>query len=710
MVVKYKVQVQKVLGFVAPWRWSGDDEERGNNVRGRTREFLAEAEDILGVVDRDIMHLSRGLSTGQVDPGVIKRLFRSIHTLKGLSSIFEYPDITRLCHAFEDKLDMLRLGRTELDERSLETITNAQALLAAIVGSGRGDGASLDVSALIEELDETFVPKEPPEECSPFDEEVFSSLTEYENCRLRENLRAGNKVFKICTSFEIASFDKDLSALTSALEDLAEVIATLPSAGKKSGRISFEMLIATRRGREEVLQGLGDFKGLSVSNVASNSLMGKIDSRPLTMAVKNKKKRRSPAPETMRRNTGTIRVDVEKIESLMGSLDELYGLKARLARITDEIIEDGASKRHAEELQNLRSRCDEVFDRMRGCVLAVKMVRIGRLFRRFEPYIERLASECGKRIGITTYGSDTEVDMSIIEELADPLMHIIRNVIDHGIETPSERSSLGKDRVGIITLSAYQKGTKVVIEVKDDGRGIDIERVCARAVKDGYIDENEASSLAPREKLDLIFLPGLSTAEDVSSVSGRGVGLDVVRENLTLLNGVVDVETVPGKGTRFILTIPVMQTMIGALICEDGDNSFAIPGSCITEIRSLGSGDSLKDGFITIGKECLRAVRPAQLFNHESPSRNGARPAYAVVTSLGPARLCLLVEKVGKEYNMILRPLPFEDKVRGILGLAESPDGEAALVLDIPGVMEMLSIAGEGPQERGEKPAQCHIS
>ncbi len=676
-------------------------------MKAKTREFLAEAEDILGVMDRDIMHLSRGLSSGQTDPAVLKRLFRSIHTLKGLSSIFEYCDITRLCHAFEDKLDMLRLGRADLDERSLEAITGAQALLTNMVSAGTCECSADEVSTAIEELEESFVPKDPCE-CLPLDEKIFSSLTEYENYRLRDNMRAGNKVFRVCASFDAASFDSSHGALTERLEKVSEIIATLPSAAGESGCIAFEMLIATGCGSEDILARLGDFKRISVSEIERGSLKIKGARLPLARAAK-KKKMRPAGAETMRRNTGTIRVDVEKIESLMGSLDELYGLKARLARITDEMVEEGPAVRHAEELSKLRARCDEVFDRMRGCVLAVKMVRVGRLFRRFEPYIERLASECGKRIGITTYGSDTEVDMTVIEELADPIMHIIRNVIDHGIETPSERLAAGKDAAGVITMSAYQKGGKVVIEIKDDGRGIDPDKVCRNAVKKGFIEESEAEGLGRREKLDLIFLPGFTTSDDISPVSGRGVGLDVVKENIALLNGLVEVETVRGKGTRFVLTIPVMQTMIGALICEDGGNSFAVPGSCVSEILMIKKEDAVRDGFITMGKDCVRAVSPSELFNHDDGEGNGGH-VYGILTSVGPSKLCLLVGKVGKEYNMILRPLPFEDKISGILGLAESPEGEAALVLDIPGLMEILSIAGEEPSGEGRKEVPFGVS
>ncbi len=666
-------------------------------MKGKAKDFLIEAEEILGSIDRDVMHLSRCVNKGSSDPTLLNSLFRSVHTLKGLSGVFEFSDIARLCHALEDTLELLRLGRVKFDSDSIEAITLAEGLLSKMVCSGRASGFGKEVASVIEVLGK-YVDARDRSEDMHLGEKFFASLTEYENFRLRDNMRAGRKIFVVCASFETKSFDRLHHALTEELGKVAEIITTLPSAGKDPGKIRFEMLIATTLGRKETEDLIQGFKGISLREIKYES-MGTAGGR-LSRAVVQRKTA-AKRVETMRRNTGTIRVDVVKIENLMGCLDELYGLKTRLRRLTTDMAEGHYVARSADEFRDLGKRCDEVFDRIRDGVLAVKMVRVGRLFRRFEPYIERLANECGKEIGITTYGGDTEIDMSVIEELADPLMHIIRNVIDHGIEAPSERVACGKSSAGVVTMSAYQKGGKVVLEVKDDGRGMDPEEICRKALSAGFIERDEADALGRHEKLDLIFLPGFSTTDEVGHVSGRGVGLDVVRENIALINGLVEVETVSGKGTRFILTIPVTQTMIGALLCEAGGNSFAIPGSCVSEIIALGDDVSLSDGFITIDNTSIRAVRPSELFN---PAR--AEPdhgsSYAVLASVGQGKICIVVDRVLKEFNMVLRPLPFEDRISGVLGLAEGPDNEAALVLDIPGIMEVLSIQGKDPWDTGQ--------
>ena len=668
-------------------------------VKGKTREFLAEAADLLGVMDREIMHLARGLNSGGTDPGALNGLFRSVHTLKGLSSVFEFDEITRLCHAFEDRLDAMRLGRCELDGPALEAVTAAQALIGRLVDSCGSDAPAAEVDAVIEALREGCGAG--GDGCSGgiSDEEgIFTSLTEYENYRLRENIKAGRRIFMVCASTEPAEFDRVHGELIRAIEKTGEVIATLPGRAGDEGAIAFEVLVGAGPGEADLE---GSLCGLPVSGVRELRCSTPGRSRLGRLRTGEAPRRRKRASvDALRRNSGTIRVDIEKIEGLLGCLEELHDLKARLRRIAAMALAEGEERGEGGELRSLEKRCDEVFERLRESILAVKMVRIGRLFRRFEPYIERLAAECRKEIGITTYGSDTEIDMSVIEELADPMMHIIRNVIDHGIERPAERTAAGKPSAGVITLSAYQKGGKVVIEVKDDGRGMDPDLICERALREGFIDRAEAAGLGRREKLDLIFLPGFTTSEEIGPISGRGVGLDVVRENIAMLNGQVEVETVKGKGTRFVLTIPVDQTMIGALLCEDGGNSFAIPGSAVCEITMVRDREALKQGFLTIDGTCMRAVRPSELFNSSVPEP-GPR-MYAVVASAGPSRVCLLVERVGVECNMIMRPLPFEKDVSGILGLAEGPENETTLVLDIPALMESLSII-PGREEEGER-------
>jgi len=660
-------------------------------VEKQKKEFLAEAEEILGSMEGDIMRLARGVSADIIDHSVLNRIFRSVHTLKGLSSLFDLSDITDLSHALEDKLDMLRLGRIVFDNNCLSAITMAHGLLSRIVNERAYTCFSDEVRSLISTLKENSE-KKPALAGTSLEEDLPASLLEYENFRLQDSLKAGKRLFLVSASFETSSFDKEYNAFTGILCDIGEIIATLPASESEAGKLAFEALVATSGTPEEIesrlcrrggsrLRELFCKKCGAVSNVGAESA--------LSSAA-----RKASNVESMRRNARTIRVDVEKIESLMSCVDELCRLKGTFNRLREGLGDEKTYAASLEELKKFETRLEDSFDCMREYVLAVKMVRIGRLFKRFEPYIERLAYERGVEVYVTTYGDDTELDMTIIEEIADPLMHIIRNVMDHAIEPPDARAACGKSRKGAITLSAYYEGEKVVIEVKDDGSGIDADLISARAVSKGFTTNVEAASMGRREKLDLLFLPGFTTSDKISLTCGRGVGLDVVRENIALLNGIVEIETVCGKGTRFILTIPVSQVMKGLLMCEDGGKTFAVSGTRVAEVVAFRESVSISDGYIIIDDIKMRAIRPSDLFYSDIIRPNitsMAKASCAIITSVGSARLCLVVDKVLNETNMIIRPLPFEHKISGILGLSEAADNQAVLVLDIAGILELLS-------------------
>ncbi len=656
------------------------------NLKRQRNEFLAEAEDILAAMDEDIMRLAKGVRAGNIEPAVLNKIFRSAHTLKGLSSIFEFSDITEVSHALEDKLDMLRLGRIVLNEECLESIIRAQGLLIRIVNAkGCGAGFGSEVSAVIFTLSRGVETKSSTPG-GPCEDEIFASLTEYESYRLSESIKAGKRLFVVDVGFELSTFDSGYSAFTAAISKVADIIATLPSVKKENRDLSFEMLVATSEGHLELESSLGEFEG-----VTSRELGDGVKGEPVPYVSLGASSGEDISAQvvSMRRNAATMRVDVEKIDNLMNYVMELRDLKEDFSRLCESMGEAQIPVDCNCRLKDIEDSLETTLVGLKEGVLAVKMVPIGRLFKRFEPYIKRLAYECGKGIDIVTYGGETELNRSIIEELADPLMHIIRNVIDHAIEPPRERETSGKSCSGAVSLSAYHEGGHVAIEVKDDGSGIDPEAICMRAVSKGLVDKGAARSMNRSEKLNLIFLPGFTTSDEISATSGRGVGLDVVRENIALLNGLVEIETVQGKGTRFILTIPVTQSMIGALICEEGGNTMAIPGSRVIEIMQLSDEVSIEDGFICIDNLRMRAIRPSTLFHPATSSKAGYR--YAIVTRAGRERLCLVVDRVMTEFNIIIRPLPLGHKISGVMGLTEADNNDAVLVLDVAGILESLS-------------------
>ncbi|HLC18177.1 MAG TPA: chemotaxis protein CheA [Thermodesulfobacteriota bacterium] len=650
----------------------------------RFKEFLAEAEDILNSMARDLVRLGKGVKAGIIDPTVLNNVFRSAHTLKGVSGIFEFKNVSDLSHSLEDTLDMLRLGRTALTDDVLDSVMSAHELLVKIVAS-KGDGNfNPEVSHLKTLLARTLETKKPAAKAQ-IDKEILSALTEYEGHRLRENLKEGRNILVVNVKFPVTSFDKSYEALIETLKNDAELIATLPSSGPDPGTLYFELLVGTLKDSPHIADLVKGFSQADIRVLKGPSAKAPVEeSRPLSI--------RKTAIETLRRDSSTVRVDIEKLDHIMNIVSELGILTSSVARLSAELKSSASTSVYGIELSRVEKYLERKFSELRDSVLDVRMVPIGRLFGRFEAFIERLAKETGKEIRMVTNGDDTEIDKLIVEELADPLMHIIRNVIDHGIEAPEERERFGKPRIGAVTLSAHQKGNHVVVEVKDDGRGMDEEFIRRKAVEKGIVNREFIGRMSRQEILDLIFIPGFTTADKVSVTSGRGVGLDVVKENITRQSGIIDVDTLKGRGTRFILTIPITLAIIPALLIEAGRERYALPLSSVLEIIELDRdvlGREEVLGFVKLKKRKIPCVRLSEFFG-SPPSGSDGGACYGVIAGLASHRLCVIVDSLLEELDVVIKPLPDMLNVPGVAGATDMGEKGTVLVLDVTGILEYL--------------------
>ena len=323
------------------------------------------------------------------------------------------------------------------------------------------------------------------------------------------------------------------------------------------------------------------------------------------------------------------------------------------------------------------------------------MVPIGQIFARLSQIVRRYSRETGKEIELAVFGEDTEIDKYLAEEIVDPLMHLMRNAIDHGIESPEERKKKGKKESGTITLKAYQKGNHVVIEVKDDGSGIDTDRVRKKAVEKGLIDGN--AELQEKEVIDFIFTPGFSTKEVVSEVSGRGVGMDVVKSTLSSLGGFAEVETNKDAGTTFILTLPITLAIIKALIVRVGNERFAVPLTSMSETLILEHKDiqtiEWKEVYYLRG-EMLPIVRVNNFFNIEGDSTDRS---FAVLVGFGERRIGLMVDELFGQHEIVIKSLgKYMKKMRGFAGAAEIGKHEVILVLDSESLIDESVVKQKG--------------
>jgi two-component system chemotaxis sensor kinase CheA len=388
----------------------------------------------------------------------------------------------------------------------------------------------------------------------------------------------------------------------------------------------------------------------------------------------------------------TVRIDVERLDELMNLVGELVLGRNRLTQIVSGIVERFEGESLARELMDTIAQVDYLTSELQAVVMRARMMPIAKVFSKFPRIVRDLSRDLNKEVELLIYGEETEVDKSVIESIHDPLVHLIRNAIDHGIETPQERKAVGKPEKGKVILRAEHEGNFIVITVEDDGRGIDPERVRRKAVEKRIITEQEASSISDRDALNLIFLPGFSTAGKVTNVSGRGVGLDVVKANITKLNGMIDVQSTLGQGTKFILKLPLTLAIIQGLLVDVCGEIFIIPLSSVIEVVRIPRSQvhSIKGReIIRLRDSVLPLVRLANIFNLSS---NGdfKENLYVVVVGLAEKKLGIVVDGLVGQKEVVIKSLgSYLNNVRGIAGATILGDGTVRMIVDVAQIFKM---------------------
>jgi two-component system chemotaxis sensor kinase CheA len=416
---------------------------------------------------------------------------------------------------------------------------------------------------------------------------------------------------------------------------------------------------------------------------------------------------------SLRSVSQTVRVDIRKLDRLMTVVGELAIVKTAIARLTERVR---AKRMGTRELSTELGRLNRTFERqlaqMQGGILEVRMVPLGQAFDKLARVVRQISREHAREVNLVITGAETEIDKLIVEELSDPLMHMIRNAIDHGIERREDRLAVGKPSAGTIALNAFQKGNHVVIEVEDDGRGMDPTLLLAAAVRRGIVTVEEAKEMQPGEILNLVFMPGFTTKEVATDISGRGVGLDVAKTNIAKLGGIVDVVSEVGIGTKITITLPITLAIISVLLVEISERLFAIPLANVEEaitlderlIRNIEGREVL-----TVRGVSLPTCRLGRLFELSSvfdgafptpgdgqDSSNRTR-SFVVIAQVGNRRLGFIVDELVGQQDIVIKSLGKSLKrVRGFAGATELGDQRVALVIDVAAVIEEVLSASEG--------------
>jgi two-component system chemotaxis sensor kinase CheA len=697
-------------------------------------EFFSEAHEIIEGLSRDLLQLDDSRGKGPAEPELVNNIFRAVHTLKGLAGLFGAARMSALSHELENVLDDLRLGKIELTQRVVDLLFKGISIYQRILAVEKGlrQDPLDDMDEFIRQLgglSETREVEEPaPAARYELDPGLLAVLTEYEEHRLRTNIEQGQSLFRLRVAFELATIDEALNNLKLRAKPHGEIITYLPTGeGADADSIELDILMASQSSLDVLRQLLGNERTKieevprragakdpviiasipggptpvpearrlsSVHPPASDAPRGQLTER---RSVIPKAPGSAIAEVSLRSVTQTVRVDIRKLDLLMNIVGELSIVRNAIGRLTDTVRKRPEMRETGIELYRLHRGFERHLADLQSGILEVRMVPLGQLFDKLARVVRQISREADKEVNLVITGAETEVDKLIVEELSDPLMHMIRNAIDHAIEARIDREKVGKPAVGTIALNAFQKASHVVIEVEDDGKGIDEAKLVKAAVKRGILQQEEVIDLAPREVLNLIFIPGLSTKSDVGDISGRGVGMDVVKTNISKLGGIIDIYSESGIGTKFTVTLPITLAIISALIVHVEGRTFAIPLSSVQEAIWLDPSAVRKvegQEMMTLRGATLPLCRVKELFGFASTKSTLSRP-YAVVVGVGARRLGLVVDELIGQQDIVIKPLgPSLKRVKGFAGATELGDQRVALVLDAPALVEEAFLSG----------------
>ena len=672
--------------------------------RAESSELLAESQDLVEELSRCLSLVDDALSGHQLpDPEHVDGAFRAVHTLKSLAGMFDADTVASLAHDLETTLDALRLGKIELRPVVLDVLFDAaeafprllaafveqspapidvEPLRARILGLARGDAVGEAPH------DEGEAPHgEDAAALSAIDPSVLAVLTEFEEHRLRENLRLGRRLYRVHVSFDLAQIGDGIDAIKRELKAFGEVIAYVPAADPSApDRIDFDILLGSERALAELSEGVTEGTVHDLLPVAAAP-------RPEPPAVPEPPPRPEPAARDaavpdLRDPSSTVKVDLGRLDHLMNLVGELGVVQVNLGGSLERLRALEGRSELLRAFQGHLRAMERQLSLLQHGLLEVRMVPLEHEFQRLGRAARKLGHQLGKQVAPRIAGGETELDKLIVEKLSQALMHLLRNAVDHGIEAPDERLAAGKPSMGTIALRAFQRGNRVVVEIEDDGRGMDWRKIRGVAVRKGLVTAEAAAELGEAESIDLIYLKGFTTTTDVTDTSGRAFGMDIVRQSVVELSGMIDIDTKVGRGTRFSIVLPVTLAIIQALVVDAGGQTFCIPlGSVLESIMVRQAELATLEGHavVSLRGRTLPLVHLSQLF--ELPGgRAYADPdrIYVVIVGLAQARVGLVVDELRGQQDVVIKPLGSALRaVPGLAGATELGANRTVLLLDV---------------------------
>ncbi|MHB1285250.1 MAG: chemotaxis protein CheA [Leptospirales bacterium] len=612
-----------------------DNEE----MREILQDFLAEAEEMLEGLDTFFVQLE----ASPEDRTLLNEIFRTAHSIKGSAGFIGLTRIVDVAHHAENVLNQLRQGQMRPDPFVIDIILEAMDALKLLIREVKtGHPEEVDIDGLNQKLDLLL----------QWGEDVHSETQQ----ELPPEDPAPDREAE---SQEVQSF------LVEDAEESPEASDLAPSAPSVAHPSPLKATSAPspKEDREIV-------PAPHPESAAIQPVQGEADQ--------------------------TIRVETSRLDNVMNLVGELVLGRNRLVRLSSEKSGEEDLERQLKEIVEAVAQLSRVTTDLQLAVIKTRMQPIRKVLGKFPRMVRDLSRKMGKEVRLELSGEETELDKSVIEEIGDPLVHIIRNAIDHGLEDPEERVRSGKPTEGVVRISAYQEGNSIVIEVSDDGRGINVMRVRDKAVERKLLSREDAERMSESELVNLIFLPGFSTAEKVTDVSGRGVGMDVVRTNINKINGSVDIRTTLGSGSTFVIRLPLTIAIIQALMVTIGPEVYAIPLQSVVEtvkitredVRRLSGSDVLN-----LRNQVLPLLRLKDEFKIYQGDQDGQVKCYVVVVQLGSRMLGLVVDRLPYQEEVVIKSMgPLLSGIRGIAGATITGDGKVVLILDVGEILQDIQL------------------
>lgn len=672
--------------------------------------FLDESHEHLQSLNDGLLSLEDNME----DTSVVNEIFRNAHTLKGMSATMGFNKIAELTHEMEDVLDLIRKEQLKLNEDIIDTLFKCVDSLGQMIDSvGNGEAEDVvDVSDLVKKLSSISKPDQAAAQAAapaaaaaaaPAENKISIELADVDKDVIKQAQETGMQAIHVRVTLAETCLLKSARSymVMNALDELGDVIKSVPSAEdleQEKFDHSFDVIIITAAEEKAVQDAVNSISEISKVETNVIDLAAEEKAAAATAAAPAPKaaapaptaKKAAPAPAKKAiaapakkvHHSQSVRVDIEKLDTLMNLMGELVINKVRLEQI-------GQTHRLADLTETLE-QMDRVTTDLQNIVMKVRMVPVSSVFNRFPRMVRDIAKELNKEINLTIEGEETELDRTVIDEIGDPIMHLLRNSCDHGVEEPDVRESKGKPRAGEVGLIARHEGNNVVIMVTDDGAGIDAAKIRAKAVEKGMISQEEADKMDDADAVRLVFLPGFSTADHISDISGRGVGMDVVRSKIEALSGHVDVETKIDEGSVFKIKLPLTLAIIQAMLVKVQEEMYAIPLGSIdstiniqeSEIKTVQNKE-----VIVLRGEIIPIIRMEKML--QVPHVKDSDETFVVVVHTGDAKAGIVVDNLIGQQEIVIKTLgSLFTGLKMFSGATVLGDGRVALILDVATMMQ----------------------